>query len=202
MKPTFSVNSPALFLTFDDGPDPRSTPALLDLLKSHRVLGTFFVIVEKAKENPDILWRLRDEGHSVGNHSLDHRFRHLFFGKTHLKKWIRDAEAELEILLQQKKSVGFRPPAGVLPPPLKRALHESQLPTILWNLRFYDRVFPLTKSKIQRKLPQITGGSILLLHDAQKPKFLSGFLEAIDYLICEAKERQWAFRPLTSEVIL
>ncbi|HET9383302.1 MAG TPA: polysaccharide deacetylase family protein, partial [Streptomyces sp.] len=61
-----------LVLTFDDGPDPRYTPRILDTLAQHRVRAMFFVCGEMAAENPDLLARMADEGHVVGNHTWSH----------------------------------------------------------------------------------------------------------------------------------
>ena len=59
-------------LTFDDGPDPESTPALLDLLARHGAKGTFFLVGKRAAKHPALVGRLLAEGHAIGNHSWDH----------------------------------------------------------------------------------------------------------------------------------
>ena len=59
-------------LTFDDGPDPDWTPKILDVLKKEKVPATFFVIGRYGQEKPDLLRRIVDEGHDIGNHSLTH----------------------------------------------------------------------------------------------------------------------------------
>src|SRR4051812_40416820 len=67
-----SVNQLQLFLTFDDGPDPYSTGPILNLLEKHQVPATFFMIAEKAVKNRDLTKRIVSQGHTIGNHSLDH----------------------------------------------------------------------------------------------------------------------------------
>ncbi len=58
-------------LTFDDGPDPLYTPMLLDLLKEHGAKGTFFVVGERAKKYPELILRLKEEGHTIGIHNIN-----------------------------------------------------------------------------------------------------------------------------------
>src|SRR5262249_10657688 len=66
------AQSSAVCLTFDDGPDPTYTPAVLDVLKSHAVSATFFVIGQKAERHPDLIRRMAAEGHVIGNHTYSH----------------------------------------------------------------------------------------------------------------------------------
>ena len=67
-----------VYLTFDDGPDPINTPAALDILRDEQVPGTFYVLGCMAEQNPDVLKRIFDEGHAIGNHSYDHDYKDLY----------------------------------------------------------------------------------------------------------------------------
>ena len=66
------ADSKTLALTFDDGPDPEWTPAILDILKEKKVPATFFIIGDHAEANPDLIQRMLDEGHEMGNHTFTH----------------------------------------------------------------------------------------------------------------------------------
>src|SRR5437870_942642 len=66
------VNTPYIALTFDDGPNQKLTPRLLDLLAQHHIHATFFVVGENAAQYPEILQRAAREGHEIGNHSWSH----------------------------------------------------------------------------------------------------------------------------------
>ena len=66
------------YLTFDDGPDDKNTPAVLDVLKEAGVKATFYVTGRQAEAHPDVLQRIYDEGHAIGNHSYDHRYEKLY----------------------------------------------------------------------------------------------------------------------------
>ncbi|WP_294145453.1 polysaccharide deacetylase family protein [uncultured Selenomonas sp.] len=67
-----------VYLTFDDGPDDKNTPAVLDILRDAGVKATFFVTGRQAEAHPDVLRRIYDEGHAIGNHSYDHRYEKLY----------------------------------------------------------------------------------------------------------------------------
>jgi peptidoglycan-N-acetylglucosamine deacetylase len=190
-----------VFLTFDDGPDEHFTPEVLRVLKTHKAQATFFVIADKLKNNRRQLEEIQAAGHAIGNHSLDHRYRHFFAGKRRLEHWIDDAEAEMRRMGVQEW-VGFRPPAGILTPPLLRVLRERGEPLVLWNERFYDAVIPWTERRALRSARNIQPGSIVLLHDRQKSRRRNSFLQTLDRYIAELKSRGLRSRALTRELCL
>ncbi len=67
-----------VYLTFDDGPDDKNTPAILDILKNENVPATFYVLGEMVEKNPDVLKRIFDEGHAIGNHSYNHVYKEVY----------------------------------------------------------------------------------------------------------------------------
>ena len=67
-----------VYLTFDDGPDDKNTPAILDILKQEQVPATFYVLGEMVEKNPEVLKRIFEEGHAIGNHSYNHNYRELY----------------------------------------------------------------------------------------------------------------------------
>ena len=71
-SPQIDPDKPMVAITFDDGPNPATTPELLDLLKKYDVRSTFFMVGKNAEANPDIVKRIYQEGHELGNHSWDH----------------------------------------------------------------------------------------------------------------------------------
>ncbi len=124
----------SVFLTFDDGPDPVGTPQVLETLRRHSAKATFFVIADCARRHRDILRDILREGHSVGNHSLDHAYRNYWRGVPALKEWVTSADSILRA--EGVEPVGFRPPAGVMTPNLRIALRELGQPVVMWNERF------------------------------------------------------------------
>ena len=115
-----------VFLTFDDGPVPGLTEEVLKILEKHKVKATFFVVAEKAAEHRSILAQIVKDGHSIGNHSLNHSFRPFFAGRKTMIDWISSSENTLQDLTGAA-SVGWRSPAGIQTPPLHYALKKTKL---------------------------------------------------------------------------
>lgn len=197
VRRTFA-KSPVLHLTFDDGPDEISTPQVLDLLNDLQVKATFFTVAEKAIAHPEIIKRILANGHTIGNHSLDHKYKAFFGGLKAMKSWISRSEEKLSSITGTK-TVGFRPPAGIRTPELARALAELNIPLVLWNCRFYDTVFKWTESKAKKSLIGTQSGSIILLHDRQSPQKLPLFLKTLRAYITSARQTGFEFAPLTRE---
>ncbi|MBX2994215.1 MAG: polysaccharide deacetylase family protein [Bdellovibrionaceae bacterium] len=185
-----------LHLTFDDGPASMGTRETLDLLRRHGVRATFFLVAEKARQNEGLVRAMVDEGHTLGNHSLDHRYGVFFRGTQAMKAWIEEAEQVFDAMGLPPR-VGFRPPNGILTPKVFAAARELRKPLILWNLRFYDSLWPWTRAKAERALARLKPGSIVLLHDVQRPQNQKLFLETLEYFINESRRRGYRFEPLT-----
>lgn len=194
-----SVSEKTIYLTFDDGPDPYSTPAVLKLLEARKVPATFFVVAEKARRSPGLISEIRAGSHAFGNHSLDHRYSPFFKGLRTMRDWIRRSEDELTEITGAA-TVGFRPPAGVRTPELASALRELEMPLILWNTRFYDTAFAWNARAAHNSARRITPGSIILLHDRQNARNLPMFLRTLDTYIDELRQGGFEFRPLSRKI--
>lgn len=186
---------PAIYLTFDDGPDAIGTPRVLDLLDRHGIRVTFFLVATQARNHPDIVRRILKSGHTIGNHSFDHSYGIFFQGFRPLLEWVKRSEEEFRSL--GIATIGFRPPAGVRTPHLHQALRQLDIPLVLWHRRFFDTVRPFSRLRAERAARRDPPGSIVLLHDRQKPHRLPGFLEALDVYIGTVKRRGLQFRALT-----
>lgn len=171
-----------VFLTFDDGPEPGATNKVLEVLARHKVHATFFVVTEKAEQYKELFQDILAEGHAIGNHSLNHRFRPFFAGRKTMFDWINSAEQRLQAL-SGAPSVGWRSPAGIRTPPLHFALKQLNLPLIHWDTRYFDAVTPWTWAKAEKSLGEIKAGSIVLLHDKQKKENQETFLVTLDRFI-------------------
>lgn len=189
----------SVYLTFDDGPDEVGTPFVLDVLAQYQAHATFFVIAEKAKNQKMWIRRMLQNGHAIGNHSLDHAYRPYFASTLKLKNWISDSEKLLQDLTGQP-TVGFRPPAGVRTPPLMRACRELNEPVILWNTRFYDAVRPWTRQSALAKMPTVGSGDIILLHDRQRPENFSDFQQTLHWFIDQLQKAGLQLAPLTRTI--
>lgn len=158
------TNEKIISLTFDDGPEIINTPILLDLLKSHQLKATFFIIGKKIKGNETILKRIKEEGHIVANHSFSHSY---FYDIYSTKKVV------IDLLLTNaaiKEAIGltpklFRPPYGVTNPNIMRAVKKLNLTSIGWNVRSLDTIIQDPEKLYKRVTSRIKPGSILLFHD-------------------------------------
>ena len=148
-----------ILLTFDDGPDPRYTPQLLDLLKEEHVPAAFFVVGENARANPELLRRMKEEGHTVSLHSYSH-------SNTWLLSF-RKLKKELEEGLAAAPASCYRPPWGRSNLFLNHLLKKHGLQMVLWDVMAQDWQKSATPELICEKLlKRVKPGSIICLHDA------------------------------------
>ncbi len=198
-----SVRNPnrAVYLTFDDGPDPICTPAVLQVLAKHQARATFFLIAKKAAMQRELLVNIQNGGHAIGNHSLDHSYGYYFSKVPRLARWIRESESLLHGLCGAP-TVGFRPPAGVRTPKLRRALQELGLPTVLWSVRHYDSVWKWRMSSADHSVQRLREGEVILLHDRQRRRNAPQFLATLDHFLSGATRAGFHFEALTRQICL
>ncbi len=156
----YSRRTNTVYFTFDDGPNPNTTPQLLDLLKELDVKATFFCVGENVQKYPELFQRIKDEGHVVGNHS----YNHLNGYKTKSKEYFENIQKAHEVI----QSPLFRPPYGKV----KRAQItklKKNYKVVMWSLLVGDWDKTLTKEQcffILKK--RLKGGDIIVLHDSEK----------------------------------
>jgi peptidoglycan/xylan/chitin deacetylase (PgdA/CDA1 family) len=151
-------------ITFDDGPNPRATPQILDVLRAEGVHATFFVLGRHAERWPALVRRMADEGHQLGNHGYWHRKLH-----RRTPAYVKDDLTRgTEALYNASGGVRarhFRAPHGFRSPwvtPIARSLGQR---TIGWSLGVWDSARPGVAEITRRALDGVRAGSILLLHD-------------------------------------
>jgi len=149
-------------LTFDDGPDPIYTAKLLDLLQKYNAKATFFVVGVHAEKHPELLLRMKNEGHVIGVHNYVHKTNWLMRPKT-VKKHIQMTNDIIEKVTGER-SIYYRPPWGIMN--LFDYRNVTQLNIILWSALFGDWSEKMTADKLkQRMLKKVNAGEVLLLHD-------------------------------------
>ncbi len=151
-------------LSFDDGIDEENTPKVLDVLARYGVKATFFVIGEKAAMHPEILKRIVDEGHEIGNHTMSHGSTFPMMGEEKMVAEIEECSAVIERITKQKVKY-FRPPFGVTNPPLARAIKRMGLESIGWSIRSLDTMERSIEKTEERVMQRIGHGDVILLHD-------------------------------------
>jgi peptidoglycan-N-acetylglucosamine deacetylase len=150
-------------LTFDDGPNPETTPLILDALAERGVKATFFVLGRHAERWPDLVRRVASEGHAIGNHGYFHRKLHF-----KLPRYVRDDLTRGTLAIEQAGGVHpalFRAPHGFRSPWVTSIARSLGQRTVGWSLGVWDSDRPGVDAIVQRTVSGARPGSILLLHD-------------------------------------
>ena len=170
------VEAPKIALTFDDGPSAVWTPALLDGLKERGVKATFFLIGENADKNPEIVKRMAEEGHLIGNHTYHH---------VELTK-VSENEARLELAdtsavivrITGKEPEYMRPPFGTWQRKLEQ---DIQMLPVLWTIDPLDWTTENQDEIVNKVVTEAEENDIILLHDCYKSSVEAG-LRIVDIL--------------------
>lgn len=159
----------AVALTFDDGPDPNSTPALLDLLRSRGARATFFVVGEHVRSHPELARRCQAEGHELGNHSQRHSFLLNFRLRAGMRRDLAACQATL-VAATGRAPRFYRPPVGLRNPAVHPVCDELELCLVGWQVRSFDTSRRAPEAVVRRVLRQVRPGGIVLLHDGGQPR--------------------------------
>lgn len=153
----------AVTLTFDDGPHPDYTPRILEVLRSHEIPATFFVVGREAKKYPDILRKIVADGHTVGNHSFTHSSLP-GFSQGEIESEIEMTEQAIESATHERSEF-FRPPYGEFNLGMLDIMTSRGYTPVLWNVDPSDWSQRTSGSIYGRVVAQVRPGSIILLHD-------------------------------------
>lgn len=168
-------------LTFDDGPDPETTPRVLDLLDAAGARGTFFCIGHRARRHPALVREIVARGHRVENHGDSHSRATAMFGYGRLRADIAAAQETLSELTGQRPRF-FRPLGGFRNPWLDPLLHQFDLRLACWTRRGFDSV-QRDPEVVRRRLERgLAPGDILLLHDGDAARTRAGRPVTLDVL--------------------
>jgi peptidoglycan/xylan/chitin deacetylase (PgdA/CDA1 family) len=186
----------AVALTFDDGPDPMTTPGLLLLLKKHHVMATFFVNGSKAVRYPQLVVELRAQGHTLANHS----FNHDTFGSfKRTKTMAREIEATQSVLRAAGVvALAYRPPMGITVPRLGRLMKQNGMYVVNFSCRARDGGNRWIRNLSRKILKRVRADDIVLLHDVAPtpPSLLPYWLNEIDLIIRGIRNNGMEILPL------
>lgn len=192
---TFRTRGPhvkQVALTFDDVPDPRFTPKVLDALKKEGVKATFFSVGSRAKKHPTLVTRIRQEGHAIGNHS----YNHAQFNKLTLDQFRDQIERTNRILesITGIKPRLIRPPYGEINEEQLRWARRNNYKVVNWNVDSLDWQ-GLTKDEVKHNILSAVGpGAIILQHaGGGVGSDLTGTIEALPEVIAELKKKGYSF---------
>ena len=176
-------------LSFDDGPNAEFTEKVLAKLSKFGIKASFFLIGKNIENHRELMQRIFDEGHIIGNHSYYHRKRFYVSKSRVLEEEIHKASDYIKSLIG-KKPLFFRPPFGLTNPKVARAIKRTKVLPIAWSLRTYDTT--ISKERVIKKIRRdLKGGDIILLHDNHE-----SVLDILDFLIPFAQQNGLKFVPL------
>jgi polysaccharide deacetylase family sporulation protein PdaB len=176
-------------LTFDDGPHPKKTKEILEILKKYDVKATFFVIGVNVKNYPYVIKEIIDDGHEVGNHTYSHK-KLKGVNKEKITEELKRTDEEI-ITQNGNKTNLIRPPCGEYDDTLIEVAIENNCKIVLWNVDTKDWAHSPKETIIDKVLSNVKGGDIILFHD-----YLSGknnTVEALDELVPLLQEKGYEF---------
>jgi peptidoglycan-N-acetylglucosamine deacetylase len=192
IKSINSASENTICLTFDDGPDSESTPKILDMLNNNGIKGTFFLIGENVFSNPELVKRISDEGHAIGNHTYYHKTNFPFFCKRKMTEEIKKTNLLIEGITSTKV-IYFRAPFGITNPNLKSVLKKLNLKSIGWDIRSLDTITPDPSKLYNKVIKGINrGGSIVLFHDR-----CTSTIEILENVITHCKNNNFQFKTIS-----
>lgn len=160
-----------IYLTFDSGYENGCTAQILDILKKHNVRAAFFLVGNYIEKNPELVRRMTDEGHIVGNHT----YHHWDMSKIADSERFREELQSLERLYQQTTGKElpkfYRPPQGIYSEENLKMAKELGYHTVFWSLAYVDWLNdkqPTSEQAFSKLIPRIHNGAVVLLHSTSK----------------------------------
>jgi len=188
-----SSSEKIIYLTFDDGPIPELTPAILEILKSHNAKATFFCVGDNIRKHPEIFKRVVEAGHSIGNHTFNHVKGWRLSNHTYLQN-IEECKTQIDGLYKSNKSL-FRPPYGQIKPAQVNSLKQQGFEIIMWDVLSKDYKVDLNLDKaIQAIIKATRSGSIIVFHDNIKAQ--NNVLTLLPMYINHFKSKGFKFESL------
>ena len=167
----------SLYLSFDDGPHPEATPYVLDQLKEYQAKATFFCIGKNVAAHPDIYSRIKNEGHRVGNHTMNH-----------LNGWKTNDREYLNNIMEAGRYIDsklFRPPYGRITRFQAQSLKDAaNFKIVMWTVLSGDFDLSITGDECFKNVKMKSrGGSIVVFHDSEKamPRMMPALKMTLDH---------------------
>lgn len=192
----YAQNTPekVLYLTFDAGYENGNTAAILDALKKHHAPATFFVVGNYIETAPDLVKRMAEEGHIVGNHTYHHPDMSKISSKEAFEKELGDLEALYQKTTGQPMKKYYRPPQGKYSEANLQMAKDMGYKTFFWSLAYVDWYQDKQPSKdeaFKKLLGRIHPGAIVLLHSTSSTN-----AQILDELLGKWEEMGYQFKSL------
>ncbi len=186
---------PVIYLTFDCGYENGNTEAILDALEKHDVQATFFVVGHFLESAPDLVKRMAQDGHAVGNHTYHHPDMAAIADTEAFQKELDDVAARYYAITGKELDRYYRPPAGKCNADNLRMAKEMGYATIFWSLAYVDWEQdrqPSHEEAFDKLTGRIHPGAVVLLHNTSQTNG-----EILDELLTRWEDMGYCFRPLS-----
>jgi peptidoglycan-N-acetylmuramic acid deacetylase len=180
-----------IYLTFDAGYENGNTAKILDTLKAHNVPAAFFLVGNYIEKNADLVRRMVEEGHIVGNHTMHHPDMSKISEKDAFEKELKDLEELFRQTTGKDLPKYYRPPQGIYSEENLRLAKELGYRTVFWSLAYADwnnDAQPTAQQAFDKLLPRIHNGAVVLLHSTSKTNG-----EILDELLTKWEEMGYTF---------
>ena len=185
-----------LYLTFDAGYENGCTEKILDILQEHQIPAAFFLVGNYIEKNADLVRRMEQEGHTVGNHTMHHYDMSKLTDKAAFAKELQDLEALYKETTGKEMSKYYRPPQGIYSEKNLLMAQELGYQTVFWSLAYVDwnnDAQPTKEEAFAKLLPRTHPGAVVLLHSTSRTN-----AEILDALLTKWKEAGYRFGTLES----
>ena len=188
------TTKPVIYLTFDAGYENGCTEKILDVLKAHNVRAAFFLVGNYMERNADLVRRMVEEGHIVGNHTMHHPDMSKISDKGAFEKELTDLENLYREITGKDMPKYYRPPQGNYSQENLKMAKELGYRTVFWSLAYVDwnnDAQPTKEEAFSKLLPRVHNGAVVLLHSTSRTN-----CEILDELLTKWEEMGYRFGTL------
>ncbi len=190
-----STEEKVIYLTFDCGYENGNTEPILDALKKHNVQATFFVVGHFLESAPEIVKRMVEDGHAVGNHTYHHLDMSKISDEASFRKEMEDVETLFQSITGTEMAKYYRPPQGKFSTENMKMAQSMGYQTFFWSLAYvdwYQDNQPTHEEAFQKLTGRIHPGAVVLLHSTSKTN-----AEILDELLTKWEEMGYTIKPLS-----
>ena len=183
-----------LYLTFDAGYENGCTKQILETLKKHNVPAAFFLVGNYIRQNPDLVRRMAEEGHTVANHTMHHYDMSRLTDRAAFQKELTDLETLYREVTGQEMAKYYRPPQGIYSEDNLAMAQELGYKTVFWSLAYVDwnnDAQPTREEAFGKLIPRTHNGGVILLHSTSETN-----AEILDELLTRWEEAGYRFAGL------
>ncbi len=183
-----------IYLTFDAGYENGCTAKILDILKKHNAPAAFFLVGNYIESNPELVRRMTQEGHTVGNHTMHHPDMSKIADEAAFFKELQDLEALYQRITGEKMQKYYRPPQGTFSQKNLEMAEKMGYRTVFWSLAYVDwqnNAQPTHDQAFSKLIPRIHNGAVVLLHSTSQTN-----AEILDELLTKWEQMGYQFESI------